>query len=690
MATLYWGGGTGTWSSTDKTHWYTDLARTILAANAPTSADDVIFDSTSNATAYTVTISTGAVCLSCTIAGPASGNMTLAGTATWTIYGNLTLPATGLTRTFTGQINFYGTGSQTITTNGVALASWIYTLGTGTYTLQDALNNSNQISHTKGTFDTNGKTLTCASIFASSLNTKTLTFGSSTVNINFLQLDDKTTLNASSSNINITSSFGGISNGLGFTGGTFKDLTYSVAVTTPYIGGVNTFNNVTITSPTATGFGYLKVYSDQTINGTLALGGGTSVTQRFGVFSDTVGTQRTITAATVTGLTDIDFRDIKGAGAGTWTGGTRIGDCGGNSGIGFTAARTVYWNLAGTNNWSATAWTTTASGGTPAANDFPLAQDTVVFDDNNTVGTVTINAAWNIGTISAGNRTSAMTFSGTGAPFIYGDVTYGSGVTANYSGTYNFNGRGTQTFTTAGKSLGSGITVSKPSGTFQHGDAYTSSVSSNAIIVQQGSYTTQNYNITVANFNSNYSNTRSITFGTSVLTLSADSNVFQLGNIAIPASLSTLTFSGASSTINLSSTSAKTFNGTNQTFGTLCSTGGTTNALTITGSNTFGTLTNTAYTYLKFTSGTTQTVTNFNYSGAAGNVVNWTSTTAGSRATIKQSPTGGSLAAVGANSTDGGNNSGLTFTGTFPDYLYVKDIAYQAAYNGGPNFFLLF
>jgi hypothetical protein len=48
------------------------------------------------------------------------------------------------------------------------------------------------------------------------------------------------------------------------------------------------------------------------------------------------------------------------------------------------------------------------------------------------------------------------------------------------------------------------------------------------------------------------------------------------------------------------------------------------------------------------------------------------------------------LAAIGTNSVDGGNNSGLTFTGTSPDYFYVKDIAYSANYNGGPNFFMFF
>jgi hypothetical protein len=152
-----------------------------------------------------------------------------------------------------------------------------------------------------------------------------------------------------------------------------------------------------------------------------------------------------------------------------------------------------------------------------------------------------------------------------------------------------------------------------------------------------------------------------------------------------------LTFSGESSTINLSSTSTKSFNGGSQIFGTVSSTGGTINPLTITGSNTFGTLTNFARTNMIWTAGTTQEITTFTYSGASGNVVRWYTSIPGQRATLKQSATGGSLAAVGTNSVNGGNNSGLTFTGTSPDYFYVKDIAYSPnVILGNSNFFMFF
>jgi hypothetical protein len=1013
MATLYWGGGTGTWDGFTTANWYTDFARTTLSTRAPSAEDDVIFDAVSNATAYTVTIANNTtVCRNVTIAGPATGNLTLAGSGVWYIYGNFTLPATGLTRTFTVQLLFYGTGSHTITTNGVAMANSFVFNGTGTYTLQDALNNgTSAVFLTAGVFNTDGKNLTCGTISAfTGATAGTLTLGASTVSATTISANAPITINAGTSNITLSLANASIGGGTNYTGNTFYNVTFSsTAITTssfrgnntfnnltfaakssatvstiqlfgnqtvtgtltiagqlsvrryfiqsgvapgttrtltvgtvaslvdvdfrditvagassPWSGtrlgdcggntnitfpspktvywngttggawtgnfwaassggsvnvanfplaqdtaiidntglntgtsitgfsgynlgtltstktnaytlagsspilygdltltasttvsafspsfsgrvnqnltsagnvintigcssfsaslvlvdnttvnswnflsgglntndksftassigiptvslpftltlgssavflpelidggfgfapimtvnagtstitltnsgvangigfagqtlawnnvvfstavpelsfvGTNTFNNLTFISPTLTGVSNISIYGNQTVTGTLAFGGGTSATQRMGVVSNIPGTQRTITAATVTGLTDIDFRDIAAAGASAPWSGTRLGNCLGNSGITFASGTNKYWNLAGTQNWSATGWAT-SSGGTPAVNNFPLAQDTCIFDDTGSAGTVTLTTAWNIGTIDASSRTSAMTLAGFGFISIYGNVTYGSGITSTAFGIWQFRGTSTQTFTTAGKSLANGITINNPSSIFQHGDAYTSSSS---IIVTTGTYTTQNYNISCSFFTSNNSNTRSVTFGTSTVTCSG-ADTFTFTNST------GLTFSGASSIINLSATGTKTFSGGGQTFGTVSSTGGTTSPLTITGSNTFGTLTNSARTFLIFTSRTTQNITNFTYSGASGSVVRWYTSIPGQRATLKCD-----LGAVGTNSVDGGNNSGLTFTGTSPDYFYVKDIAYSANYNGGPNFFTFF
>jgi hypothetical protein len=570
-------------------------------------------------------------------------------------------------------ILFEGRTTQTITSAGRTLGDITVNNSGSTVTLADAYSGS-AITITSGTFNTNNQNATFSGTMVVGSNT-TLTFGSSTISVLGLQLSSGTntgnTVNAGTSSITFSGSVFGLENN--------TQTFYNVTSTLPgvvTIQGTNTFNNLTFASPTATGVSAINIGGNQTISGTLALAGGTSVTQRRQIVSSVIGTARTITAATVTGMTDIDFRDITGAGAGSWTG-TRIGDCGGNSGIGFTAAKTVYWNLAGTNNWSATGWATTSTG-TPAVNNFPLAQDTATFTNAGSAGTVTLNAIWNIGTIDMSGRTSAMTLSGSASINIYGDVTYGSGITSSATGSFTFSGASTQTLTTAGKSLSSIVAVTKPSGVALNlGDA----LSCATVGVASGTLNSQNYNISVSSFNSNNSNTRSITLGTSTITLNGSgANTWQLSNTT------GLTFSGDSSTINLSSAAAKTFAGGGQTFGTLSSTGGTTSPLTISGSNTFTTLTNTARTYLIFTSGTTQTVTNFTYSGASGSVVRWYTSIPGQRAIL-----GTSSSAVGTNSVDGGNNSGLTFTGSSPDYFYVKDIEYMAiASPSTGKFFLMF
>jgi hypothetical protein len=139
---------------------------------------------------------------------------------------------------------------------------------------------------------------------------------------------------------------------------------------------------------------------NQTITGTLTAAGASAV-RRIMLRSSAVGTTRTLTVGTLS-ADDCDFRDITIAGTAAGGSPTRAGDCGGNSGVTFPAPKTVYWNLAGTQGWSATAWATT-SGGTPALNNFPLAQDTAVFDDTGSAGTVQLQT-FNIGTIDASAR----------------------------------------------------------------------------------------------------------------------------------------------------------------------------------------------------------------------------------------------------------------------------------------------
>jgi hypothetical protein len=98
MATLYWYGGSGTWSD-GTTHWSTNSGNIPSAPHAtPTISDDVITDTLSNATAYTITINnTGASCKSFNFGAPLTGNLTITTNSTFaflSVAGNSTITGT--------------------------------------------------------------------------------------------------------------------------------------------------------------------------------------------------------------------------------------------------------------------------------------------------------------------------------------------------------------------------------------------------------------------------------------------------------------------------------------------------------------------------------------------------------------------------------------------------------------------
>jgi hypothetical protein len=136
--------------------------------------------------------------------------------------------------------------------------------------------------------------------------------------------------------------------------------------------------------------------------------------------------------------------------------------------------------------------------------------------------------------------------------------------------------------------------------------------------------------ITVAKFSSNNSNTRTLTFGGSNLIITGS------GSTAFDVGTSTGFTTDSTGTIKMSSSSAKTFAGGGASYPTLSQTG--TGALTISGSNTFVSISNTVQpTTITFTSGTTQTFTSgFALSGTAGNLVTIGATTT-SAATLSKS-----------------------------------------------------
>jgi fibronectin-binding autotransporter adhesin len=628
-STRYWVGGTGNWSDTN--HWSTTSGG-AGGADLPRSHDDVVFDSSSNATAYTVTVDPvtgGSRCKALTIAGPASGNVTLAGSsAAIFIHDDITLPATGLTRTYTGVITLSGTGAgKTITTNGVALASTTTVNGVGAeWALADALSiGTSQLIVTNGSFDTDTYNLTCGTITSTSSNTRVLDFGSSTItagSLNFEATENSRaslTFTAGTSQINLSLSsplFSGNSQ-------TFHNVSFtntSIGIVT--INGANTFNNLTVAGRISAGIGALSLSADQTINGTLTLSAGANATARTFVRSNTIGTTRTLTCAAVASLTDIDFRDITIAGAAAPVSGTRLGDCKGNTGITFAAGTDKYWNLAGGGTWSSTAWAL-SSGGAVSNDNFPLAQDTCIFEAGspNSGSSVTINHSYNIGAIDMSARTTnTMTLSNANTVGVYGNWINGTGVTLSGIGTLTFAGRGSQTLTSAGRTFTQSFTIDTPGGSVTLQDAFeTNRSSTTALLLNSGTFDANDYNVTLSDgaFSSANTNTRTVAIGSGTWTVARSSTAWNTGTVT------NLTVTGTG-IISLTSASTKTFSSgsfVSGYAGITINQGGT-GQLTFGGNHTFANITNTATgpTIISFST-TTQRVADFTATGTAGNVL---------------------------------------------------------------------
>ena len=332
MAARFWVGGTGTWDASSTTNWSASSGG-ASGASAPTSSDDVTFDTLSNATAYTVTLTGTPACLSLTMGAPLAGKVTMAGSGTLSLYGNANFSGgtAGITRTYTGQITWATlvTATFTFTSNGVTFASTLLFPGSGasgTFRFLDAFSTTGDITQQAGatgrTIDTNGQSITVGRFQPSG---SSVTMGASTITVtgNVVDFSAGGTVTCGTSTITCNAA-------VTFSGGaqTFNIVTMPGSST---INQANTFATLTITGSASTNL--FSIGGNQTISGTLTLNGNSS-TNRLQVASTVLGTSRTLTAATVS-VSNADFMDITGAGAGSWdlTGATgspiNFGNCSG-------------------------------------------------------------------------------------------------------------------------------------------------------------------------------------------------------------------------------------------------------------------------------------------------------------------------------------------------------------------------
>ncbi len=669
----YWVGGSQTWGSTAGTRW-AFTSGGASGAPIPRATDAVFFDAASGAGVTTIgSGNTGARSINCT-----GYTGTLTGSININVYGSITLVA-GMTYTYSGTISLLATG--TLTTAGKTLGDIIIEGEGSTFSLGSALTSAGLITFQGGTFTTTASNYavnaTDFTIQASA--TKVVTLNASTVTLsgatgwNITGVTG-TTINAGTSTINLTGSSSNF-NGGGFTYNTVNISTPTFCSVT----GTNVFSTLNISAPATTGISRVLFSANQTI--TTFVCAGASAVRRISLMSSTPTVTRTLTVGTYTTKTDVDFSRIVAAGASSPWSGTRLGNGGGNTSITFDAAKTVYWNLTGSQSWGSTGWAAT-SGGTPAVNNFPLSQDTAVFNNTGAATTVTISDAWQLGSVDMSARTSAMTLAlSSSVMYIYGNLTIGTGVTLGGNSVDNqlvTMGVGAQTLTSAGKTFINMLFVYGSSLTLLDAFSSSSTSTNGAINLVRGTFDANGFNVTLSggSFIS--------TSNTDARTAAVGSGTWSIGGsgTAWNVSATNLTVTG-SGTISFTSASAKTFAGGSETYTNITVNQGGAGALTISGVNTLGNISNTysATGATTITFAGNQTVSNFTAAGEAGRLLTINSSVNGTARTLTKTTgtvnvdyvsirdstaTGGAVWTAGVNSVNVSNNTGWIFTAAPP------------------------
>jgi hypothetical protein len=351
-----------------------------------------------NMTGYTGTlIHNSAVNLSIgdATAGTSNIALKLAPGMTYTLGDNATSAITFTSTSATVQtIDWGGKTSGNVTFNATSNGSWQY-LSDHTFSSIATLN------LTKGTLDTNDNTLNGAFLISDNGNIRTITLGNSTINLtgkSFQYVDFDTlanlTVTANTATINIIRNSGANAfcymgfqakdwNGLSinFTGGGFGVLEN---------GNGSIFRNITYTGAVNSN-NYEDVFRIKNLNtiisNSLTLNG-YSASRRMKMYADQ-GKTIDVSTATVSGqycdFYDVNFTTLKDLSA--MTGGS--GDARSNSNITFTPAITCYWKTStgGTQQWNNVNNWYLGTNGTGGQARIPLPQDDVRFDGNS------INAA---------------------------------------------------------------------------------------------------------------------------------------------------------------------------------------------------------------------------------------------------------------------------------------------------------
>lgn len=680
MADFFWVGGTGNWNDYGS-HWATSSGGETMHGNAPTSSDDVYFDANSASGGFTVTVNATANMNIFDCSG-LNDEMQLVNAAyAFNVYRHFRLSGSSFSASFssTGYLYFKAGGAAEITSNGCT-SSWnrIYFDGSGgEWTNQDAWNiGATSIYLKNGTWNINNKVISAVGgSFYTDTGTKTLTFGSGTITVAGWQITTTgLTFNYDTGTINCYNNFYG-------GGATYYSVNHYTNGNRTH-DGANTYTNLSFLVESANIVNGFSIQSNIIISGTLTITGNNAGKYRMLIASNTIGTARTITCNTTVTASNVDFRDITGAGTASWdlsaiTG--LSGDCGGNSGITFTTGVPQYWHV-GTGSWSdASKWFTATNGG-GSAGRVPLPQDDVYFDADSfdSSGVITVNCPRIGKSLDMSAVNQAVTFTMNNDTITHGSYVLGNNITRSGNYITYLNGRGSHNLNTYVKSI---YRLIINSGTYLNlsdltlpTTSYNNAINMNGNSILVPTLDFNDYNVTAAR-----------------ITLTINSNVLYLGNGTISLYIndgswifeaySANTINCEQSTIKLipaSGSSNIIFTGGGKTFYNVWFSGSHTGNFDIAGSNTYNEIKIDPGRKVRVTAGTTQTFNKLTAVGTAlTGMITITSVTNASHIlslasgqpdvecdylSLSYSQATASKFYAGSNSTDGGNNTGWMFT----------------------------
>ncbi len=674
----YWVGGSGSWSDTN--HWAVSPGG-AGGASVPTSSDDVFFTAASfNVDGNIVTLDVNASAQSIDFSG-LDQNITLTSTInSLSVYGSLTL-STKLATSFTGIAYLYLKSTTTcdIRSNGWG-GNWnkLYIDGSnGIFTLQDNAMwtyNGTIIYLLNGTFNLNDKNLQVNELYTDT-GTKTLLLTSSTLTIRGYHGGQNTTGLTFDAGTSLVKSTDVLNRGAYFNQ-TMYDVEFPITTDTTS-AGLQSCRNLTIVPSTGRQY---SLTNDLNITGTLTLTGYSDSNNRLFIVSNTIGTVRKITAANVV-ASNVDFRDVNGAGAFNWdlTGVTgNSGNAGGNTGILFSTATPQYFkHTSGVVSWSdSTKWFSDYN--RTILGRVPLPQDDVFFDANSFTGTstLTVNSPRIGKSIDMSEVDDAVAMNLSTDPQNYGSLILGENITPSVgtSKVFYLMGRGDYVIKTYNRPL-FGLYFDAPSSNYVALSNITTSAS-------DGIYTTHINSFDLNDFN----------FTGGRIVISTGTNNFYCGNGLITLTRTSATtifanyigaghFYAENSTIKIepaSGSSNLNFNAEGFTYNNIWFSGMHTGNFNISGSNTINNLQIDSGRKVQFTAGTTQTITgDLNATGTDTNKITLSSITPGSYWKIfkasgissndyldisDSNATGGATWYAGANSLDTNHNTGWIFT----------------------------